>query len=79
MIKVMLCWDDASVPGGMAQAHTRFAAVPVPGFEVRIFTSTCVGDAIPKDRARVKSATLFSLHPDDANPLAHAMCEIEWI
>lgn len=79
MIKVMLCWDDASTPGGVAQAFTRFAAVPAPGLTLRLFSSATTSAAIPKDRARVKSTTLFSLHPDDENPLAHAMCEIEWI
>ncbi len=84
MFKIMLTWTDASKPGGVAQCYMRFAAIPQPGTLLSTLNAPRSGDAPPAidgqlaNGARVTSTTLFALHPDDATPMAHAMCEVEW-
>ena len=75
MVGVMLCWDDASKPAGIAQAHVRLAAVPAPGFQVSVI-ATPIGATPPARVAVVKTTTLFTLGEDLG---IVAMCEVEWV
>jgi hypothetical protein len=77
MVNVMLCWDDSTAPGGAGQAFVRLISIPLPGFKVSVIAPP-IGGKLPLRDAVVKNVTLFTLM-EGSEPLAHAMCEVEWV